>query len=78
MHAQKYHQAIQKDGLLPPGSLVHIGTERTEKTRITVVDYAEDHFEEREIRDPPTSGPLLRQVDRHVDRCRRDPRAPCH
>jgi len=34
---------------LPPGSLVHIGEERTEKIRITVVDYAEDHFEEREI-----------------------------
>jgi magnesium transporter len=34
---------------LPPGSLIHIGEERTEKIRITVVDYAEEHFEEREI-----------------------------
>ena len=38
----------RKSGL-PPGSLVHIGPERTEKTRITVVDYGEGHFEEREI-----------------------------
>jgi magnesium transporter len=35
---------------LPPGSLVHIGRERTEKTRVTVVDYAQETFEEREIR----------------------------
>jgi magnesium transporter len=34
---------------LPPGSLVHIGLEREEKTRITVLDYDEGHVEEREI-----------------------------
>jgi len=45
---KSYIKRSRKAGL-PPGSLVHIGTERTEKTRITVVDYAEDHFEEREI-----------------------------
>jgi len=45
---KSYIKRSRKTGL-PPGSLVHIGTERTEKTRITVVDYAEDHFEEREI-----------------------------
>jgi len=38
----------RKSGL-PPGSLIHIGPERTEKTRVTVVDYGGDHFEEREI-----------------------------
>ncbi len=35
---------------LPPGSLVHIGLEREEKTRITVFDYDVEHVEEREIR----------------------------
>ena len=35
---------------LPPGSLVHIGRERSEKTRVSVVDYTQDTFEEREIR----------------------------
>jgi magnesium transporter len=34
---------------LPPGSLVHVGSERTEKTRITVLDYDAEHVEEREI-----------------------------
>jgi magnesium transporter len=45
---ESYIKRSRKTGL-PPGSLVHIGPERTEKTRITVVDYAEEHFEEREI-----------------------------
>ncbi len=34
---------------LPPGSLVHIGLERAEKTRITILDYDAEHVEEREI-----------------------------
>ncbi|HTZ38686.1 MAG TPA: magnesium/cobalt transporter CorA [Syntrophales bacterium] len=38
----------RKSGL-PPGSLVHIGLERGEKTRITVLDYDEAHVEEREV-----------------------------
>jgi len=35
---------------LPPGSLVHIGLERAEETRIAVLDYDAEHVEEREIR----------------------------
>ncbi|MDP2156449.1 MAG: magnesium/cobalt transporter CorA, partial [Nitrospirota bacterium] len=35
----------QKAGL-PPGSLVHIGRQRAEKTKITVIDYDETHFVE--------------------------------
>jgi magnesium transporter len=38
----------QKTGL-PPGTLMHIGTERTEKVKITVFDYDETHFEEKEV-----------------------------
>lgn len=34
---------------LPPGSLVHVGLERAEKTRITVLDYDVEHIEEREV-----------------------------
>jgi magnesium transporter len=34
---------------LPPGSLVHVGLERAEKTRITVLDYDVEHVEEREV-----------------------------
>ena len=44
-----YIKRSRKSGL-PPGSLVHIGAERTEPIRITVVDYAQDQFEEREVR----------------------------
>ena len=34
---------------LPPGTLVHVGDRKLEKVRITVIDYDEDHFEEREV-----------------------------
>ena len=32
---------------LPPGTLVHIGTERTEKVQITLIDYDEQHVTEK-------------------------------
>lgn len=35
---------------LPPGTLVHIGERKTEKTRITIVDYDESQFEEKEAK----------------------------
>ena len=35
----------------PPGTLVHIGEKKTEKTRITIIDYDEPHFEEKEVRE---------------------------
>ena len=34
---------------LPPGALVYVGKERTEKVKITVIDYDEHDFQEREI-----------------------------
>jgi magnesium transporter len=34
---------------LPPGTLVHIGEQKAEKVRITVIDYDEAHFQEQEI-----------------------------
>ncbi len=34
---------------LPPGSLVHIGDKRTDKVRITVMDYDEMHLQEKEL-----------------------------
>ena len=33
---------------LPPGTLVHIGERKTEKVRISIIDYNETHFEEKE------------------------------
>jgi len=35
---------------LPPGSLVHIGKRRVEKTRITIMDYDEGKFQEKEAK----------------------------
>ena len=34
---------------LPPGTLIHIGEKKVEKTKITLIDYDEMHFQEREI-----------------------------
>lgn len=35
---------------LPPGTLIHIGEKKTEQPKITLIDYDERHFEEREIK----------------------------
>ena len=37
---------------LPPGTLVHIGEKKTEKTRTWVVEYDEQNFQERELNTP--------------------------
>ena len=34
---------------MPPGTLVHVGEKKTEKARITVIDYDRDHIYEEEI-----------------------------
>jgi len=38
----------QKAGL-PPGTVVHVGEKRTERAKITVLDYDEAHFHEAEV-----------------------------
>jgi magnesium transporter len=43
-----FRRASNKVGL-PPGTLVHIGEKRTEKVRITIIDYEESQFEEKEL-----------------------------
>ena len=35
---------------LPPGSLVHIGEKKTGNVKITIIDYDEKHFEEKEVK----------------------------
>lgn len=39
----------KKSGL-PPGALVHIGDKKMEKTRITLIDYDESQFQEKEVK----------------------------
>jgi len=40
---------LKKVGL-PPGTLVHIGEKKTEKVKITIIDYDEAQFQEKEIK----------------------------
>jgi len=35
---------------LPPGALVHVGDKRTAEVKITVIDYDEKNFEEKEVK----------------------------
>jgi magnesium transporter len=60
----RYVKKISRKAGLPPGTLVHIGEKKTEMPRIRVIDFDEEHFEERELatfdeclryKDKPTS-----------------------
>ena len=52
-----YHKGAGKIGL-PPGTLVHIGEKRTDKPRITLMDYNKDHLAEKTVDDMETVFPL--------------------
>ena len=41
---------ISKSRGLPPGSLVHVGEKKTERVRISVIDYNIRKFEEKEVK----------------------------
>jgi magnesium transporter len=45
---RKIKKHSKKAGL-PPGTLVHIGERKTEKVRITLIDYNEENFQERTV-----------------------------
>ncbi len=47
--AKLYKKRSKKAGL-PPGTLIHIGEKKTEKVKITIIDYDEMHFQEREAK----------------------------
>lgn len=40
----------KKSGL-PPGTLIHIGEKKAEKARITLIDYDESHFREKDVKE---------------------------
>ena len=52
VHARKRSAKIG----LPPGSLIHIGKQSSEKTTITILDYNESRHEEREAADISACG----------------------
>ena len=41
---------VSKKVGLPPGALVHIGDEKTEKIRITIINYDKGQFQEQEVK----------------------------
>lgn len=43
------HPRSRKTGL-PPGSLIHIGERKTERTRIAIIDYDEKNFEQKKAK----------------------------
>ncbi|MFZ2054380.1 MAG: magnesium/cobalt transporter CorA [Candidatus Aminicenantales bacterium] len=43
------HRRSRKAGL-PPGSLVHIGEKKAERTKITIIDYDGETFQEKEVK----------------------------
>jgi magnesium transporter len=45
----RFMKKISKKAGLPPGTLVHIGEKKAEKVKIRLIDYDEEHFEEREL-----------------------------
>jgi magnesium transporter len=45
---RRFSKLRSKKTGLPPGSLIHIGEKRAEKARITIIDYDEAQFEEKE------------------------------
>ena len=47
--AKLYKKRSKKAGL-PPGTLIHIGEKKTEKVKITIIDYDEMHFQQREAK----------------------------
>lgn len=47
--AKNTHKRSRKAGL-PPGSLVHVGEKKKERTKITIIDYDEQSFREKEAK----------------------------
>src|SRR3972149_3958985 len=46
----KFFRKRSKKAGLPPGTLIHLGEKKIEKARITIIDYDETHFQEKEAK----------------------------
>ena len=49
MGKKKQIRRQYKKAGLPPGTLVHIGERKLESVRITVIDYDENSFQEKQV-----------------------------
>jgi len=45
----RFTHRISKKAGLPPGTLIHVGDKKTEKARLRLMDYTQEHFEERDL-----------------------------
>ncbi len=45
----RFAKKVSRKAGLPPGTIVHIGEQKSEKARITLVSYDAEHFEEKEL-----------------------------
>jgi magnesium transporter len=46
----RFISKVSKKAGLSPGALVHVGKKKTEKARITIIDYDESQFQEKEAK----------------------------
>jgi len=46
----RLNRKISKTKGLPPGTLVHVGKERSDKIKLSVIDYTEAGIEEKELK----------------------------
>jgi len=46
---RKIIKRISKKSGLPPGTLIHVGEKKIEKSRITIIDYDEEQYQEKEV-----------------------------
>ena len=68
----RFHSYSSKKAGLPPGTLVHVGEERTEKGFISLMDYSEDYVEERNDLTVEECLPFKMSADRHMGECNRN------
>ena len=47
-----FDRGSQRTAGLDPGALVHVGERKVARTRITVIDYDAEHYQEQELTDP--------------------------
>lgn len=55
--ASRFIRAAPGEPALPPGTLIYQGTVRTEKVRLTVIDYGPDHHDVQELQTPEDALP---------------------
>ena len=45
----RFFKNISKKSGLPPGTSVYFGDKKTEKVKITIIDYDKDKYEEKQV-----------------------------